>query len=65
MTVRIAAPGTLPPVDSDDLTVVVGPEGTEFVALRSPETAEHDPDYRDVARFPTREMAEEFSIEAI
>jgi hypothetical protein len=28
--------------------------------LRSPETAEHDPDYAEVARFPTRAKAEEF-----
>jgi hypothetical protein len=47
------------------LTVVVEPEGTEFIVLRSPETAEHDPDYREVARFLTREMAEAFSAEAI
>jgi hypothetical protein len=34
--------------------------------LRSPDTAEHDPDYREVGRFPTREKAEEFlaSVEA-
>jgi hypothetical protein len=48
------------PVDSDDLTVLVEPEGSEFVVLRSPETAEHDPDYAEVARFPTRAKAEEF-----
>ena len=48
------------PVDSDDLTVLVEPDGSEFVVLRSPDTAEHDPDYREVGRFPTREQALEF-----
>jgi hypothetical protein len=48
------------PVESDDLTVVVEAEGTEFVVLRSPETAEHDPDYRELGRFQTRAGAEEF-----
>jgi hypothetical protein len=48
------------PVDSDDLTVVVETDGSEFVVLRPPDTAEHDPDYREVGRFPTRVMAEEF-----
>jgi len=48
------------PVDSDDLTVLVEAVGSEFVVLRSPDTAEHDPDYREVGRFPTREQALEF-----
>jgi predicted nucleic acid-binding Zn-ribbon protein len=39
------------PVDSDDLTVVVEPDASEFVVLRSPDAAEHDPDYREVAAF--------------
>lgn len=54
------------PVESDDLTVLVEPDGDEFVVLRSPDTAEHDPDYREVGRFPTREKAERFlaSVEA-
>jgi hypothetical protein len=53
-------------LDSDDLTVLVEPDGSEFVVLRSPDTAEHDPDYREVGRFPTREKAKEFlaSVEA-
>jgi hypothetical protein len=36
------------------------------VNLQSPASAEHDPDYREVGRFPTREKAEEFlaSVEA-
>jgi len=48
------------PVESDDLTVLVEPDGREFVVLRSPDIAEHDPDYQEVGRFPSREKAEEF-----
>jgi hypothetical protein len=48
------------PYDSEDLTTLVEPEGQEFIVLRSPETAEHDPDYRELGRFPTREKALEF-----
>ena len=48
------------PYDSEDLTELVEQEGEEFVALRSPETAEHDPDYQELGRFPTRASAEEF-----
>jgi hypothetical protein len=47
-------------VDSDDLTVVVQPDGKEFVVLRSPDTAGHYPDYEEVGRFPTRAKAEVF-----
>ena len=54
------------PVDSDDLTALVEPDGREFIVLRSPATAEHDPDYEEIGRFRTREKAEEFlaSVEA-
>jgi hypothetical protein len=48
------------PVDSEDLTEIVKQEGPDFVALRSPSSAEHDPDYIEVGRFPTRKKAEEF-----
>jgi hypothetical protein len=37
-------------------------EGSEFVVMRSPDTAEHDPDYEEVGRFPTRAKAEEFLV---
>jgi hypothetical protein len=40
------------PFDSDDLTDVSEVHGDELVLLHSPETAEHDPNYREVARFP-------------
>lgn len=48
------------PFDSHDLTELIEQEGGDFLALRSPESAEHDPDYRELGRFPTRAKAEEF-----
>lgn len=48
------------PNDSDDLTEVIECEERDYVVLWSPETAEHDPDYRELGRFPTREQAEAF-----
>jgi hypothetical protein len=54
------------PCHSEDGTEFIERDGDEFVAIRSPDTAEHDPDYCEVGRFPTREKAEEFlaSVEA-
>jgi hypothetical protein len=40
------------PFDSDDLTDVSEVHGDELVLLHSPENAEHDPNYREMARFP-------------
>ena len=37
-------------------------EGNEFVVLWSPETAEHDPDYRELGRFPAHEKALDFYL---
>jgi hypothetical protein len=51
------------PFDSENLTEFVAQEGEEFVAIRSPRSADHDPDYRELGRFPTRAKAEEFLIE--
>jgi hypothetical protein len=48
------------PFKSENLTELVIQEGDHFVVLRSPETAEHDPDYEELGRFPTRQQAEEF-----
>jgi hypothetical protein len=45
------------PLDSDDLTEVVEDRAHTFVVLRSPESAEHTPDYEEVAKLPTRELA--------
>ncbi len=48
------------PYKSDDLTTIVDEYGGEFVVLWSPETAEHDADYRELGRFPTRAQAQKF-----
>ncbi len=48
------------PYESDDLTTIIEACGGEFVVLWSPETAEHDPDYCELGRFPTRGQAEVF-----
>jgi hypothetical protein len=48
------------PDKSDDLTEVIEREGHEFVVLWSPETAERDPDYCELGRFPTQQQAEAF-----
>jgi hypothetical protein len=48
------------PTRSEDLTEFVEQDGDEFVAVRSSDAAEHDPDYRELGRFPTRAKAEEF-----
>ena len=50
------------PQTSDDLTEVIEREGDDFVVLWSPETAGHDPNYRELGRFPTRAQAESFLI---
>ena len=48
------------PCHSEDVTEFIERDGDEFVAIRSPNTAEHDPDYRELGRFPTRTEAETF-----
>jgi hypothetical protein len=48
------------PCDSEDLTETIESEGGEFAALRSPDTAEHRPDYQELGRFATRKQAEDF-----
>ncbi|MGN1290009.1 MAG: hypothetical protein ACI4XG_26015 [Bradyrhizobium sp.] len=48
------------PTRSEDLTEFIEEENGEFIVIRSPGSAEHDPDYQEVARFPTRAQAEEF-----
>src|SRR6266851_5193374 len=48
------------PYQSEELTTLIEEEGREFVVFWSPETAEHDPDYRELGRFPSREKALEF-----
>jgi hypothetical protein len=48
------------PYDSDDLTEVIEPDGGEFVVLRSAETAEHEPAYRERGRFSSLAEAQAF-----
>ena len=48
------------PHQSDDLTTIIEECGHEFVVLWSPETAEHMPDYSELASFQTRKQAEDF-----
>ena len=48
------------PDESDDLTHVVEQRGDKFVALRSPDAAEHTPEYFELASFPTRSEAENY-----
>jgi len=48
------------PYDADDLTEIVEKDGDEFVVLRSPRTAGHSADYRELGRFETRKKAEAF-----
>lgn len=49
------------PVDSDDLTEIVEPISGTFALLRSPERAEHSPDYEIVALFSSQEVAERYA----
>jgi hypothetical protein len=48
------------PAESEDLTEVIEQRGAEFVVLRSPDTAERGPDYRELGRFATRKQALEY-----
>jgi hypothetical protein len=48
------------PTKSEDLTELIEQCDNEFVVLRSPDTAEHAPDYEELGRFPTRVKAEAF-----
>ena len=51
------------PEHSEDLTEIIVPEGGVFVVLVSPDTAEDDPSYEEIGRFPTHEAAEAFLAE--
>jgi hypothetical protein len=48
------------PYKSDDLTEVIEKDGDEFVVLRSPETAGHFADYRELGRFAKGTNAKTF-----
>ena len=45
------------PYDSEDLTDIIEQYDGQFVVLQSPDTAEHEPCYEEVARFDTLEAA--------
>jgi predicted nucleic acid-binding Zn-ribbon protein len=48
------------PYKSDDLTEIIEPRKGAFVVLRSPDAAEHLPEYQEVASFPTRKQAKTY-----
>jgi hypothetical protein len=45
------------PYGSDDLTYIMEQREGEFIVLRSPDSAEHAPDYENLASFATSEQA--------
>jgi hypothetical protein len=51
------------PFESVDLTEIIEPKGDKFVVLRSPDNAEHRPDYRAVAFFHSESAALRFVID--
>jgi hypothetical protein len=56
--------GDMSPFDSENLTELVAQEGNEFIAIYSPRSAEHKPNYRELGRFKTHAEAEEFLASA-
>jgi hypothetical protein len=48
------------PYNSEDLTTLIEKKDGSFIVLRSPDTAEHQPDYRELGRFPTEQQAKDF-----
>ncbi len=48
------------PYDDIELTRVIEKRAYGFVVLRSPESAEHTPNYEEVAEFPSLELAEAY-----
>ena len=52
------------PFRSEDLSELVVQQHDQFIALRSPDTAEHDPSYEELGRLPTRAGAEAFLFES-
>jgi hypothetical protein len=51
------------PVESDDLTEVIRTDGHEFFVYVSPPTAEHRPNYKPIARFPTEQAAARYLLD--
>ena len=48
------------PHTSEDLTTLIEKKDSAFIVLHSPDTAEHQPDYRELGRFPTEQQAKDF-----
>ncbi len=48
------------PYKSDDLTEIIKSHGGTFVVLRSPDTAEHTPDYCEITTFSTHAQAQAY-----
>lgn len=48
------------PIDSHDLTNLIIEENGDHLVLRSPDSAEHFPEYNEVARFTSQQLAEEY-----
>jgi hypothetical protein len=48
------------PYDSDNATEVIEKRDGQFFVYRSPESAEHDPNYEQIAKFPTLQEAEAY-----
>ena len=53
------------PVKSDNLTDIIVDDGDGFIVLQSLKSAEDKPRYREVARFPTAELAAKFIAESL
>jgi hypothetical protein len=51
------------PYDANDVTFLVVKQERGYVVLRSPDTAEHHPDYVEIREFATRDLAETYVIE--
>ena len=49
------------PHTSDDLTIIVVPNESGFAVFCSADTAEHNPDYRELKSFGTRSEAQNFA----
>jgi hypothetical protein len=48
------------PYDSENLSAIVEESEGHFIVYRSPATAEDDPNYEPIAKFPTLERAETY-----
>ena len=51
------------PYQSEDLTEVVAKTDRGFAVYRSSDSADDDPDYAEIARFPTLELAERYVVD--